>query len=49
MGAISTTRIELWNGRGVSIFRSDGGTKYTASGGRTLSLVDDGKFIGLCE
>lgn len=44
LGAISTTRIELWNGRDVSILRSNGGTKYTASDGRSLSRVDSGNF-----
>ena len=42
--AISATRIELWNGRDMSVFRSDGRTSYTASGGRTLSRLDDGKY-----
>ena len=36
----------------MSIFRSDGGTKYTASDGRSLSRVDNGNFcyllINLC-
>ncbi len=45
MGTISATRIELWNGRDVSVFRSDGGTKYTASDGRSLSVINDGKIL----
>ena len=45
LGAISATTIELWNGRDMSIFRLDGGARFTASGSRSLSLVDDGNFV----
>ena len=44
LGSVSTTKIELWTGRDMTIFRSGGGTKYTAPDGLSLSLIDDGKF-----
>ena len=39
---ISVNVIEMWNGRDLIEFRSNGDGTYTDTGGRSLSLSGDG-------